>query len=138
MPSPEKLERNQEIVRRILTGESYDSIGKDFEISRQAVGAIAKRYGVSSFPDIKNNSDLDDIDYVSNRGIHRIVYPALRKHFQKKCNSMVDVANAINENSNSSGSLCRFLYGKTDFVSIVTLKKILEYTKMDFDTAFQR
>ena len=41
-----KLERNHEIVQRVLAGDKYSVIARDLNITRQRVWSIARRMGI--------------------------------------------------------------------------------------------
>lgn len=132
MPTLEKYNRNQEIVRLAKEGKDYTYIGSKFNISKQSVSVIARRYGVSC----AKNEPLEPISDKSKRGIKAVVFPNLKKYLQEHEISVKMFCEMIGVDSNTGSSMCRFLYGKTRKVSIDAIKDILDITEMEFCEAF--
>lgn len=132
MSTQEKYNRNQAIVSMVKDGKDYTYIGSQFNISRQAVYAIAKRYGVSSNKD----SVIQPISEQSKKGVNSIVFPTLKKYLQENEISVKMFCEMIGVDSNTSSNMCRFLYGKTRKISIDIIKSIIEITGMDFQEIF--
>lgn len=128
--SRREIEREEKIMQMWRDGYTNADIAREFGLSRQAIGVIVKRNIAQKSADYLSEKQLKKID--------KIIFPRIRRYLKEKRIKVVDFCKDIAGNEVNFTKVRRFLYGETHKTYSGIIGRILEYTGIPEEEAFDK